>query len=61
MNALEAPVSGSDECSKLDGQNATRCGQTTNGSLQALIKALGKKAESKVRQWNEGMSREPTN
>jgi hypothetical protein len=28
--------------------------------LQALIKAVGKKAESKVREWNEGMSREPT-
>ena len=28
--------------------------------LQALIKALGKKAESKVREWNEGMSKEPT-
>ena len=28
--------------------------------LQALIKAVGKKAESKVREWNEGMSREPS-
>jgi hypothetical protein len=26
--------------------------------LQALIKAIGKKAESKVREWNEGLSRE---
>jgi hypothetical protein len=26
--------------------------------LQALIKALGKQAESKVREWNEGLSRE---
>ena len=28
--------------------------------LQALIKAVGKKAESKVREWNEGISREKT-
>jgi len=28
--------------------------------LQALIKALGKKAEFKIREWNEGMSRKPT-
>ena len=26
--------------------------------LQALIKAVGKEAESKVREWNEGISRE---
>jgi hypothetical protein len=28
--------------------------------LQALIKAVGKKAESKVREWNESISREAT-
>jgi hypothetical protein len=28
--------------------------------LQALIKAIGKQAESKVREWNEGISRETT-
>ena len=28
--------------------------------LQALIKAVGKEAESRVREWNEGISREMT-
>ena len=28
--------------------------------LQALIKAVGKEAESKLREWNEGISRETT-
>jgi hypothetical protein len=28
--------------------------------LQALIKAVGKEAESRVREWNEGISRETT-